>query len=158
MDMWAAIATERRRLADELEQLTPEQWAMQSQCDAWDIRHAAAHVLLPFKNSTSQFMWGLLKSGFNLDKFIVKETAEIASTHTNEQIIQAIRDNADHRWTPPGPKFGAEIPLTEILVHGQDIRRPLGIEGSIPQETITGALAAISNEKTREHYRQRIEG
>lgn len=156
MDMWEAIRTERLRLADDLEQLTPEQWAAQSQCEAWDIRHAAAHTVMPFELSTPKFLLGAIGSGFNLNKFAVKATKKIAEQNTNEQVIQKLRDNADNRWTPPGPKFGAEIPLTEIIVHGQDIRRPLGIECPIPQETIDGALEAITNDKVREDYRTRI--
>jgi hypothetical protein len=45
---WELIDTERRRLADDLEPLTPEQWATQSQCDAWDGHHVAAHIISPF--------------------------------------------------------------------------------------------------------------
>lgn len=158
MEIWETIATERLRLADELEELTADQWATQSQCEAWDARHLAAHLLLPFEVSTPRFMLGVAMSGFSLDKFSVKATAKIAAQKSNAEIIQGLRDNAESRWTPPGKKFGPEIPLTEVLVHGQDIRRPLGIECPVPQETIDEALAAISDEKIRDDYRRRIMG
>ena len=158
MDVWDAIATERRRLADDLEQLTPEQWKAQSQCDAWDVHHAATHTVMPLKLSSGQFFLGLAKAGFNPNKMNVRETAKLAAEMSPSDIIQALRDNADNRWEPPVPGVGAEIPLSEIVVHGQDIRRPLGIESGIPQETIDETLALIKNEKRREDFRRRISG
>lgn len=156
MEMWETIATERRRLADELEQLTPEQWNAPSQCEAWDVRHAAAHVVMPFELSTGQFLAGMVKNGFNLDKMAVNETEKIASRMSNEEIIQAIRDNAENKWTPAVPGFGAEIPLSEVVVHGQDIRNALGMECTVPQETIDLTLEGIKKDKIREDYRRRI--
>ena len=156
MEIWEAIATERNRLADELERLTPEQWSTQTQCEAWDVRHAAAHVLLPFQLSTGQFFGAMVKNRFNVDKMAVNETEKIASSMSNEEIIQAIRDNADNKWTPSIPGFGAEIPLSEVVVHGQDIRQALGQECPIPQETIDLTLEGIKKDKIREDYQRRI--
>ena len=156
MDIWETIATERRRLADELEQLTPEQWSVQTQCDAWDVRHAAAHVIMPFELSGGQFMAGMIKNGFNLDKMGIRETEKIASAMSNEDIIQAIRDNVENQWTPFIPGFGAEIPLSEVVVHGQDIRNALGMDCTVPQETIDLTLEGIKKDKIRDDYRRRI--
>jgi len=40
------IASERTGLADELERLTPEQWATPSLCTGWTVRDVAAHLTL----------------------------------------------------------------------------------------------------------------
>ena len=156
--VWDIVARERRRVAGELQQLTSQQWAMASQCGRWDIRHCAAHLLLPFEYSTPRFLVGLAASGFRFDAFAVKATARIAATHSNAAIIQGLRDHAENRWTPPGPKLGPEIPLCEILVHGQDIRRPLGVPCPVPAEHIEQALAAAGNSKMRDDFRRRISG
>ncbi len=158
MEIWDTIATERRRLADDLEQLTPEQWTTQTQCDAWDVHHTAAHLLMPLKLSNGQFFLGLMKSGFRPNHMAIRETARIADQMSPAEIIQALRDEAENRWEPPVPGVGAEIPLSEILVHGQDIRRPVGLECGIPEETIDETLGMIKNEKRREDYRRRISG
>ena len=42
---------------------------------------------------------------------------------------------ADSRFTPPG--LGPQAPLTDVVVHGQDIRRPLGISRDIDQTQAT---------------------
>jgi len=150
---WEMIATERRRLADELDQLTPEQWATQTQCEAWDVRDAAAHIISPFGMGFTTFLGAMIGSGFNLNKMSIKRTAEVAEGMTNEQIVQTLRAEAENQWSPPVPGIGAEIPLSEIVVHGQDIRRPLGLECTVPQETIDFCLSSIKNDKAREDFR-----
>ncbi len=155
-DAWGMIATERRRLADELEQLTPEQWAIQSQCEAWDVRGVAAHIVSPFGMGFGAFVGSMITSGFNINKMSLKNTAKVTDRMTNEQIVAAIRDGADNRWQPPVPGIGVEIPLSEIVVHSQDIRRVLGMDNPIPQETIDEALRLTKNDKAREDFRARI--
>ena len=137
-------------------QLTPEQWATQSQCEAWDVREVAAHVLSPFDMGFGAFLGGMVKSGFNINKMSIQRTARFAEDLSPEQIVQMLRAEAENRWTPPVPGIGAEIPLSEIVVHSQDIRRPLGLECTVPQETIEFCLASTKNDKAREDFRQRI--
>ena len=156
MDTWTMIATERRRLADDLEQLTAEQWTSPSQCEVWDVRHAAAHVISPFSMGFGTFLAGMIRSGFNIDKMAIARTRKVAASMTDEEIIATLRAEAENRWTPPVPGFGAEIPLSEVVVHGQDIRRPLGLGNPIPEATIEACLAGIKDEKIREDYRERI--
>lgn len=157
-DAWEMIATERRRLADELERLTPEQWATQSQCEAWDVRSVAAHIVSPFDMGFGAFVGGMFRSRFNIDRMALADTARTADRMSDEQIVAAMRDGADNRWQPPVPGIGVEIPLSEIVVHAQDIRRPLGLDNPIPQETIDACLRLIKNEKTRADFRARIGG
>jgi uncharacterized protein (TIGR03083 family) len=156
--MWDEIATERRRLADELEQLTPKQWDTQSQCDAWTVRQLAAHLIMPFEVSNPRFLVAMLKHRFDFDKVAITKSNEIADRMSNDDLVDALRNHADSRWTPPAPGMGAEIVLAEIVVHGQDIRNAVGMECSVPAPTIEAALAGIKDQTVREDYRRRIEG
>ena len=47
----AAVATERRAVADMLDSLSDQQWASQSLCEGWTVREVAAHLNLPFLHS-----------------------------------------------------------------------------------------------------------
>lgn len=156
MDVWDHIATERRRLADDLEALNDEQWRTQSQCDAWNVHQAAAHIVMPLTMSTGQFFGGLLRSGFRPNAMVQRATARVADELSPAQVIQRLRDEAGNRWTPSVPGLGAEVPLSEVVVHGQDIRRPLGIDCTVPQATIDLTLEGIKNDKTRADYQRRI--
>lgn len=53
-------------------------------------------------------------------------------------LVQDLRRLARSRFTPPGK--GPEAPLTDLLIHGLDIRRPLGIPRTIPDERLLIAL------------------
>lgn len=49
-----------------------------------------------------------------------------------------LRRKSEHRFTSPGA--GPEAPVTDLLVHGLDIRRPLGIDREIPADRARTSL------------------
>ncbi|MEL7157586.1 MAG: maleylpyruvate isomerase N-terminal domain-containing protein, partial [Actinomycetota bacterium] len=68
MSIWDAIATERLRLADELEGLTDEQWHQPSQCAEWTIGEMASHLIVPFEVSTPRFVLAMARNRGNFDR------------------------------------------------------------------------------------------
>lgn len=46
MELFSAIASERRFLADMLEQLTPDQQEAHSLCSEWTVKQVAAHLVM----------------------------------------------------------------------------------------------------------------
>lgn len=155
-DVWAAISVERLRLADELTGLTAEQWETKSQCDAWTVRDVAAHLVTPFEMSTPKFVFTLIKNRTNFDKTMIELTAGTAARFSTEEIIELLRVNAENRWTPPGK--GPEIPLGEVVVHGQDIRRVLGLANPVPADIIALTLHETDDVDVRADYKMRIGG
>lgn len=124
MSVFEQIAAERRTAADLIESLTEEQLATPSLCGAWTVKDVAAHLLMGPLTPLPTFFLAMVRSGGNFHAASRRVTAGIARRPAAE-IAQALRDRADHRFTPPG--LGPEAPLTDLLVHGQDIRRPLGL-------------------------------
>ncbi|MEH3154743.1 MAG: maleylpyruvate isomerase family mycothiol-dependent enzyme [Gordonia paraffinivorans] len=61
-----------------------------------------------------------------------------------------LRDNADHRFTPPGT--GPVAPLTDLLIHGQDIRRPLGLDRSFDADRLRAALDFLTSRASRRGF------
>ena len=109
---WTAVAAERSTLADLLEGLADSEWAVHSLCPGWRVRDVAAHL-----------------------------TAVPASAPDDRSTDQLV---ADLRQPPPRRRFhrGGGSPrdaLVEVLVHGQDIARPLGRERPMDPE-----LAAVA--------------
>lgn len=151
---WEMISTERLRLADELEALTPEQWATRSQCEHWTVQEVAAHLVMPFEISTPAFVLAMARSRFDFDRAIRRLTARVYENSSTAEIIEKLRANHDNRWTPP--KSGPEAPLGEIVVHGQDIRRVLGMEHTTPQATVDHALSVTKDPDVRTEYRRRV--
>lgn len=152
--LWQIVATERRRLADDLSRLDETQWRAQSQCEAWTVEEIASHVVTPFETSNLRFMLALLKARGNFDRAIIGLTARVHASHSRADAIRKLRDQAENRWTPP--KAGPEIMLAEVVVHGQDIRRAIGVDHDLPAETIELTLTGIDDVDVRADYAARI--
>ncbi|WP_018177811.1 maleylpyruvate isomerase family mycothiol-dependent enzyme [Jongsikchunia kroppenstedtii] len=123
-EVYTAIADERRRLADLLSELTAEQWDTPSLCGDWSVRDVAAHLVVPLIMGVREFMPILLRARGNFDRSNVIAAQRVVEQH-GPQLPELLAQHADSRFKPPGG--GPRAPLTDILVHGQDIRRPLGI-------------------------------
>src|SRR5688500_6079152 len=131
MEIERWIADERRRLADVLDGLTPEQWDAPSLCEGWAVRDVVAHVTMPFRTSAPRFVLELVRSGGRFGA-MADRVARRDGAQPTDVLVAALRDNAEHPWTPPGGgKAGA---LTHDVVHGLDITRPLDIGREVQPE------------------------
>jgi len=152
VEHWDTIAARRRALADQLEGLSAEQWATQSLCAAWTVRDLAAHLIVPHEISMGRFLVMLAAARGSFARTNVAMTARVA-TRPPAQLVAGLRSAATSRAKPPG--FGSEAPLTEILVHGQDIRLPLGLGDPGPVEPWADALAFLVDPKARRGFQAR---
>ena len=66
------------------------------------------------------------------------------------EIVADLRRLADGRFAPPG--LGSVAPLTDILVHGQDIRIPLGLATDRPVEPWGDSLDFLVTKKARRGF------
>ena len=137
MDTFDAVAEERCGLADLFDQLTPSQLARPSLCGAWTVHDIAAHLVTPLEVRTLEFLLTILASRGNFDRTNRKMTAHRAARPIHE-LTAVLRSRANSRFAPPG--MGPEAPLTDLLVHGLDVRRPLEISRRIPTERIRACL------------------
>jgi len=129
--VYAAIADERRRLAKVLSELTAEQWDTPSLCGDWSVRDVTAHLVVPLVMGVREFMPILFRARGNFDRSNVI-AAQRAVEMYGPLLPELLARHADSRFKPPGG--GPRAPLTDILVHGQDIRRPLGIARDVVDE------------------------
>jgi uncharacterized protein (TIGR03083 family) len=120
---WTMIHDERTRSADMLESLTPDQWNADSWCAGWNVHLVAAHMMIAGEQTTGTFMKGLLASGFRFN-VMMDRAARDSGQLPPEQIIARIRARTTTTNKPPA---AAMAMLGEVVVHGNDIRQPLGI-------------------------------
>jgi uncharacterized protein (TIGR03083 family) len=128
---FAEIADERRTLAGTLATLTPEQWEAQSLCDAWTVRDVAAHLVMPLVTPLWTFGLAMVRSRGDFDSANVRLTRRTCLRH-GHRLPEMLVEHAAGTFTPPG--HGPLAPLTDVLVHGEDIRRPLHIDYAIPEQ------------------------
>jgi uncharacterized protein (TIGR03083 family) len=121
--IFAAVADERRRIANLIESLDDSQLATPSLCSGWDIKTVAAHLVSVYADSFWVFQLTALRRaslGRAIDE-LARRRAALPAT----EIADDLRQNADHPLSPP--VFGPLDPLADILVHGGDIMIPLGL-------------------------------
>ncbi len=135
-DIWPTVHAERQALADDLEHLTPEQWATQSLCAEWDIHDVLAHLVATAKITPWRFFTHFAAAGFDFDKSNANEVAAERAADPIETLAE-FRAVQLRRSSPPAPK---DTRLVEAFVHGEDIRRPLGISRDYPQAHVTRAI------------------
>jgi uncharacterized protein (TIGR03083 family) len=146
MDLWAAIAAERRELADLLDTIGDDEWDVTSLCGGWAVRDVVGHLTMPFHLSVPRMMLGMLTNGFDFNKVSDKVSRERGATIPPKDLTADLRANAEHHFTPPGN--GPIAPLTDIVVHGQDIRRPLGRTRTIPEDRARAILDFLTAGRT----------
>ena len=135
MDIWPVIHAERKSLAGDLKPLSDEQWATASLCDEWSVRDVLAHLTSAASLTPPLFFATLVGSGFNFEKLQAKGIAARRGDSPADTLagFEKVQTSVKH---PPGP---ADTWLGEIIVHSQDIRRPLGIEHEYPTEAVVRA-------------------
>src|SRR3990172_5614575 len=131
MSLFETFADERRGLADLADTLTEEQLRTPSLMPTWTVRDVVAHLTLGLEVSTLRFAVTLLLARGSFEVAADRLTWWMARRPVRE-LADILRRKAEHRFTPPG--MGPEAPLTETLVHGLDLRRPLGIRRTLQEE------------------------
>jgi uncharacterized protein (TIGR03083 family) len=131
-DIWTTIAAERGALADDLAGLTASQWETRSLCTQWSVRDIVAHMSTTASMSPAKFFLGMAKAGFNFDKFTDDQLSKRLGPDPAATLseFRALRDSTS---APPGPKTSW---LGEVVVHGEDVRRPLGISHTYPSDAV----------------------
>jgi len=125
MEVHAAIADERRRVADLLDSLSPAQLAVPSLCGSWTVQQVAGHLLAAVAAPGGAALpRAIMRSGFRLHRANALLAAMVADRPAAE-LARELRANADNRFRPPVVGYPGQ--LTDLQVHGQDMRRPLGL-------------------------------
>ncbi len=136
-EVWRTIDAERASLAGLLEDLSPGEWATPSLCAGWRVRDVAAHLTLAHMPPVPAVLAALRARG-SFDR-MVHDTAVRQAALPCEEFPHALRAMAGSRRKAP---FVTPLePLLDVLVHGQDIARPLGRHRPMP----TGAAAAAAD-------------
>lgn len=142
MDLFALIAAERIRLADELEQLAPDDWRRPSLCAGWSAHVVAAHLNAAWEFKASAVLVSVVRSRGSIDRAFDALSRDLATRLPPEACIAGLRANAAHRFTPP--MMGPEAPLTDVIVHGNDILAPLERSVDVAPDALGVVLGWLS--------------
>jgi len=128
---WDLIHAERAQLIEDLRPLTEEQWRTPSLCPEWNVHEVLAHLVALTKQTPPKFVGKFAASGFRFNTMVARDVAREGSGTPVETLAELAAHVAD-TTAPPGP---VDSWIGEVVVHGADIRRPLGIAYSPPVAT-----------------------
>jgi len=127
---WSEIHRERAALAGDLADV--DAWSTRSLCHEWTVHDVLGHLVSTATLTPVTFFARLAGSGFRFaamtTKNIARETADGPSA-----TLARLRAHANDTTGPPGP---ADSWLGEVVVHGTDIRWPLGLDRAFPAATL----------------------
>jgi uncharacterized protein (TIGR03083 family) len=131
--LWAYIHAEREALAAELAELSSAQWRHSTLCGEWDVEHVVAHLTAVASVNRWRWLRSIMGARFRTDVHNQRRLEEHLGS-TPAETLERFRAVIGSTTAPTGDTAAF---LGEVVVHSQDIRRPLGL-GSVPSvETLT---------------------
>jgi uncharacterized protein (TIGR03083 family) len=153
-DVMPMIHAERHALAEFLDTLTPQQWAAPTWCDKWNVQELVGHLTAAGNITAGHFFGGFVKTGFSFDKFVDGDLRTYAAG-TPADVRARFGKILDSNRKPPGPAY---VALGEVMVHGEDIRRPLGARGEHSPEHLATLAELYKKTGAPLRAKKRLEG
>lgn len=137
-------AQARVDFADLVDGLTPEQLNSSTLCDGWTPQLVLAHLVTFVDVPFPKFMFNIAKAKGDFDRAADKMALEIGQRPTAE-LSALLRERAGKQSKLP--MFPPEMTLVDVIVHAQDVRRGLGLEGEPPADAVRTALEFLTTNK-----------
>jgi uncharacterized protein (TIGR03083 family) len=124
------LLVERRLLLPFLDGLTADQWDAPTLCEGWRVREVVAHLTYSWSNT----LLGLptwLRHRDDIDLAFTLYAQRRAKADA-DVLLRRYRTAAESSYQPP--KVAPEVVWCDNVIHGLDMRRPLGLryQGSTP--------------------------
>ncbi len=144
MAQWELAARARTEFVDMIEGLTPEQIEAGTLCDEWTVKGVLAHLTGFVETGLVSLFATIAKSGFDFDK------ASVAMV--NKRISRPVDDLASSlrglaAKSSALPTFPEAMTVSDVAIHTQDVRRALGLDGSLDDEVLRTALDFLTTHK-----------
>jgi uncharacterized protein (TIGR03083 family) len=123
--------------------LRPEQWEEASLCEGWAVRDVVAHLAATAELSKRRFAREFIRSGFSSDRIVHRQIATGRRRGTGE-LLASLQAAVTSTASPPLPTITR---VTEIVVHGEDIRRPLGLRHAYSTGHLGEAIAYVAGDR-----------
>ncbi|NUT20604.1 MAG: maleylpyruvate isomerase family mycothiol-dependent enzyme [Hamadaea sp.] len=154
-EIWREVDAQRLDLAGLLAGLTPEQWERPSLCPGWRVRDVAAHLTLGPITSWGTVLQEIVRARGSFNR-MVYDTAVRRADRPTAQIVADLRAISGSRRLAPGTTI--HEPLLDILVHGQDIAIPLGVDRKMPADAAVDAATRVWSKGFPFGARRRLRG
>lgn len=152
--IWTLVHAERAALSDDLAALDDAQWAHPSLCERWVVEDVVAHLTAAASIGPVRWFASVLGARFDFDLHNDRRRAEYRGA-TPAETLERFRRIVTSTTSPFGPTAAW---LGEVIVHAQDIRRPLGLVRVPPVGTVTDVAHFYARRNFTVASRTAIEG
>lgn len=154
--IWQAVAEERTTLVALLRELPESAWDAETLCEGWRVRDVVAHLVLATRVTIVSLVVNLIRARGNTDRLIHDTAVRLADRTSTAELLAALHATIDSRVIPIGTTPIDR--LMDLLVHGQDIAVPLGIERVMPTAAAQLSLERVWTMGGPFHARTRLTG
>lgn len=134
--VWTAVHAERRALSEDLSAVPAHRWSEESLCPGWDVHDVVAHLIDSAKTTRLGFVRRLVAARFDFDRDNAVGVARERRATPAETLAEFDRIVTATSTPPAAPATR----LVEAVVHGEDVRRPLGLRRAYPLDHVLPAL------------------
>jgi uncharacterized protein (TIGR03083 family) len=154
MEMWDAVRAETLDLAERLAELDNEQWNSPSLCGQWRVRDVLAHMTAGAEGAfgVGWIVRSMLRHGFSYNRWVAVD-GRTRGEQDPVVVLEAFRTTA---VGPPGSR--PVNSLMHVLIHGQDICRPLGIRRELPESHVATVADFVKDDRFIFRTKKRIAG
>jgi uncharacterized protein (TIGR03083 family) len=157
VEIWDAVRGETLDLAERLADLDDEQWDSPSLCSQWRIRDVLAHVTAGAEGAfgVGWIFQSMRRHGFDYHQWVAAD-GQLRGQQDPHVVLKAFRDTAVISEAPPGTRPIRS--LMHVLIHGQDICRPLGIKRDLPESHLLPVAEFVKDDRRIFGTKKRIAG
>ncbi len=134
--VWSIVHAERAALIHDLQGLDDKQWEQPSLCEEWTVHDVVAHLVGSARTTRLGFVVGLTRARFDFHRQNADSVARERGD-SPQGTLARLRQVASRTSAPPAP---LDSRIVEEIVHGEDIRRPLGLTRLYPRDAVVRAL------------------
>ena len=142
--LWRMVHAERSALAEDLSDLTADQWQHRTLCGQWCVEEVVAHLTAAASLNRWRWVRSMLGARLRADVHNQRRLAEYRGTNPAETLSR-FRGVIESTAAPSGhtPAY-----LGEVVVHAQDIRQPL----RLPRSPSVDALTPVADFFARRNF------
>ena len=134
--MRAMIADEQSEFAEMLRGFSDEQWEAPTLCTGWSVHELVIHIAIHTHGTDISRTLTAARRGFTIDRVHEPERAR-----KKDELIDWLESPAVNTGST-----NLKTQLSELIIHQQDVRRPLRIPRVIPEERLAAVLDfAVTN-------------
>jgi uncharacterized protein (TIGR03083 family) len=137
------VTAERLGLADFLADLDDHEWKVASLCAGWTVHDVVAHLTLSTRSTFLGTVRDAIRARGDFNRMEADQARRRSARFGPAELVEQFRETAGSARRALGSR--PLDPLVDVLVHGQDIARPLG---RVREMSAERAIAALDHVRT----------